>query len=179
MSYCPRWAKTVGACSAGESFMRVVILLCVLLLAQAEEWPAPEGWRRVVTTESSRVYLALRPPVRFAGGTIGTEERIEPRTDTPEGQAERKETMTLLAKLTSRQKALRFVWKFYTREYDCTRGVVKVIDLDYRDGKGRTIYLHPRNEVEEAGLDEWQEPKPGTVDEALLKDVCRAPEEMQ
>ena len=154
--------------------MRLVILLLLLPFIQTpEEWPAPEGWRRVTTTQSERIYVAVRPPVRFARGTLGTEERFEPRKDTDEGQAERKAAILLLEKLThDRGKARRFAWRFYTREYDCTRGVVKVIDLDYRDEKGRLLYLHPRNEVEEAGLSEWRKPEPETTDEELYNDVC-------
>lgn len=83
---------------AGLRFMRLAIILCSLFLWQAEEYPAPEGWRRVTSTEASHVYLALRPPVRFAGVTFGTGERIEPKTDTPAGQRERKEAMTRLAR---------------------------------------------------------------------------------
>jgi hypothetical protein len=162
--------------------MRLTIFLCALLFWQSvEEWPAPEGWRRVTTTETNRIYIALRPPVQFTErGTVGTEERFEPRTDTKEGQAERREAIRLLEKLThDPQKALRFAWRFYTREYDCARGVVKVIDLDYRDVKGKLIYLHPRNEVEEAGLSEWKKPEPDTAGEELFNDVCRPREQMQ
>jgi hypothetical protein len=160
--------------------MKLAILLSLLLVTQAEEYPAPEGWRRVVTTRAERIYSAIRTPVRFSGGTIGTEERFEPRTDTDEGQAERREAIRLLETLThDPRKARRFAWRFYTREYDCARGVVKVLDLDYRDEKGRTIYLHPRNEIEGAGLSEWQKPAPESVDEDLLNDVCRPAERMQ
>jgi hypothetical protein len=142
------------------------ILLLALLLTQT-------GWKPATVSTVERRYLAARQPPQSAEGYTLAWERDVTRDDTPEGRAEIRAYAEKLTGAVDEAKAARYHHLQILKEYDCARERVRFVRVMFQDSEGELIYESSKEELERQHADEWKNPAPDTVDEKILKTVCR------
>jgi len=108
-----------------------------------------------------------RSPEPTARGTIIASDKVVPRLDSEEGRASYAGDVNLLTSDTgSRQIARTYSFQVEAVEYNCTKGISRVLQRVFYDLFGKSFYKTPSAE-------DWNYAVPGTVSYTILKTTCR------
>jgi hypothetical protein len=148
--------------------MRTTIILCALLLT------LQTAWKKVGETSEARFYLRAERPQETDSKTLLAWRKTEFRADTKEGREGKANYAEQIDRLGKNGAA--FAYTLTLSEYDCARGLLRTRRITDYDSSGRVLYDADEDNLKETDTGKWESPAPESVNEAIMRRVCLAPD---